>query len=149
MKTNVDVIKEKVEAIIVDVKGIKEQVDEAAEWNSFGKVIGNIRKLYNLMMDIILAVELVANDAVDDLEDLKSADKLEAAVQILDDALKFPFWIEVVDAHIFRLAVSVGVEALNRKFGNEWNLDVVREAIEKGMSLINTIDGVLDPILGD
>ena len=149
MKTNIELIKEKAEVIIADVKVIKEQVDEASEWNSFGKVISNIRKLYNLMMEIILAVELVANDAVDDLEDLKSSDKLEATVQVLDDALKFPFWIEVVDAHVFRLVVSVGVEALNRKFGNEWNLDVIRDAVEKGMSLIGTVDVVLDPILGN
>lgn len=149
MKTNIELIKEKAVVIIADVKGIKEQVDEASEWNSIGKVIGNISKLYNLMMDIILTVELVTTDAVDDLEDLKSSDKLDAAVQILDDAIKLPFWLEIVDGHVFKLAISLGVEALNRKFGNEWNLDVVREAIEKGMSLIKMVDAVLDPVVGD
>lgn len=146
MKTNIDVIKEKVEIIVNNVKEIKEQVDEASEWNSIGKVISNIGKLNTLIMDIVLAVEVVATDAIDDIEGLKSSDKLEAAVQLLDDAIKFPFFLEIVDAHIFRFVISLSVDTLNRKYGKDWNLDVVREAIEEGVSLVTKLDEIKDSI---
>lgn len=149
MKTNIEIIKEKALTIIGNVKDIKEQMDEASEWNSLGEIISNIGKLNALIMDIILAVELVANDAIDDLEDLKSSDKLEAAVQIIDDLTNLPFWLELVDAHVFRLVISVLVEVINSKFGNAWNLDIVRDAIEKGVSFIKRISDVVDSVAGD
>lgn len=140
MKTNIEVIKEKAATIITNVKEIKEQIDEASEWDSITKVIGNIGKLNNLVMEIVLAVEVVANDAADDIEDLKSSDKLEAAVELLDDAIKLSFWLELVDAHAFRLVISVGVDYLNQQYGDDWNLDVVRDAIDEGVSLITKLN---------
>lgn len=143
MKTNIEVIKEKVSVIVTNVKGIKEQIDEASEWNSISKIIGNIGKLNDLVMNVVLAVEVVANDAIDDIEGLKSSDKLEAAVALLDDAIKLPFFLEILDAHAFRLVISIGVDFLNRKYGNEWNLDVVRNAMDEGVSLIKKLDDVV------
>jgi hypothetical protein len=85
---------------------------------SFQDVVANIGLFREIISKVISAVEVAS--AVQ--EDLKSADKLEAAAQLLDDMLVLPWYLEAVDGTIIRITLSLVVEFFNtmqqdKKFG--------------------------------
>lgn len=131
-------IKGKVEELISQFNVLKDQVDEAKDWNSVPKCISNINSLWDFALNVVASVEVAVDDIATEIEGFKSADKLEAAVQIVDDAVKFKNWIlEWADGWAIELMLSLMVTTLNKEFGNDWNLNWIREALDKGVNVFD------------
>ena len=77
----------------------------------------------------------------EDIEDIKSEDKLEAAASYIDDAVKLPWYLETIDGPTFKIVLSIVVFYLNKQLGNDWGLDKVRESIRTGSDFIKSIVG--------
>ncbi len=143
MKTNVEFLKEEVEKLKDQFVGLKKQLKDGEKWDSVSEVISNIDFIGDFIIDVILAVEIATSNVITDIEGLKSEDKLNAAVAFLDDNLKFPWYLEIIDGPVFKMALSLGVYFLNKRYGSNWNLDIAKEALEKGVSYLEFIEGDL------
>ena len=139
MNTNVEVLKERTNGLLSDAKGMVEQMNEISEWDSITDMITNVGTLSSFVQRVITAVELTANDAIDDLEDLKSQDKLDAAASVIDDAIDLPWWLEKIDGPIINMVISLCVNFINTKYGNEWDLDAARDAVKNGSEMITSV----------
>ena len=136
MKTNVEVIKERTKELLEEGKNLFETMNSFSDWNSLSEIITNFSTISKFINNLVLAVEIAVNDAADDIEDLKSEDKVEAAAEIMDEMIELPFFLESIDRKVFSLMISMAVEALNTKFGKEWNLDIAREAVKEGKDFV-------------
>ncbi len=139
MNTNVDILKERATTLLREGKGVLEQMNEISEWGSLGDMIKNVSTLSAYVQNVVMAVEVTTSEAIDDIEDLKSEDKLEAAAVIIDDAIKLPWWLEKIDGPIINLVISLAVDYINKKYGNEWNLDAARDAIKNGTEMVSKV----------
>lgn len=139
LNTNVIKIKEKVIYIIEDAKLVKESIDEISEWNSLTEIVDNIVLITDFVTDLILAIEIAVNDLSEDLEGIKSGDKLDAAVSILDDAIELKWYLEIIDEAAFKMLISSTVSMMNKWFGNDWNLDFAKEALTTGKDYIQLL----------
>ena len=136
MKTNVEVIKERTKELLEEGKNLFETMNSFSDWNSLSEIITNFSTISKFINNLVLAVEIAVNDAADDIEDLKSEDKVEAAAEIMDEMIELPFFLESIDRKVFSLMISMAVEALNTKFGKEWNLDIAREVVKEGKDFV-------------
>jgi hypothetical protein len=136
LNTNVIKIKEKVEVIIKDAIIVKNSMDELKEWDSLTEIVDNIVLATDFVTDLILAIEIAVDDLSDDLEGLKSGDKLDAAVSILDDVIELPWYLEIIDEAGFKMLISTIVSMMNKWFGNNWDLDFAKEALATGKDYI-------------
>ena len=133
----IEKIKERVDELIGEFDGLKDSIDEASEWDSLGEIIANISSITNFVINIVLAVELSVNELAGEIEDITGEEKRKAAVQILDDMLDLPWYLEVIDGPAFEIILSMVVDMLNKYMGNDWNLDFIREIFAKGGSIIS------------
>ena len=134
--SNVAKIKDEVEKIIGNAKALKASMDELEEWDSFEEIMQNFKRIGKFVTGVVMAVEVAAEHIKADLEDLKSEEKLEAAVQILDDKVKLPWYLEVIDGPTFKLVLSFAVFFLNGMQGNSWDLSQVKKALNEGLDQI-------------
>jgi hypothetical protein len=125
-------LKEKVEELLVKYKGIGTDLFTKEKWDSIAEVIKNISTLSKLCIDTIVVVEIASKE----IEGIKSEDKLVAACQALDELIVFPWYLEITDQYLFQILLSFGVRTLNAKFGNDWNLDQLRENLELGIDIL-------------
>jgi len=92
--------------------------------NNFILIGGFIKKIVDM-------VEL----AVEDLEEaLSGPEKLEVAVQFLDDVIRLPFYLEWLDKPILRLLLSLIVTQLNDERGHTWDETVMRETVSSDLA---------------
>jgi len=80
----------------------------------------------------IREVIAVAEQAVDiierftkEVDDLSGKNKLDAAVDFIDDLVKFNFILEMVDGIAIKMILSTIVQQKNRWFGPDWHKDDV------------------------
>ncbi len=139
MITDMERLKEEVKKLLAEGKDSFTQMDEFSEWNSLSEVISNFGVISQFINKLVLAVEVAANDMADDVEGLKSEDKVEAAAQIMDEMIALPFFLEAIDQKVFSLLISMAVEGLNVRFGKEWDLDGARDAIKTGKDFISKV----------
>lgn len=104
-----DLIK-KVRELAADGKGIVASMDQLSEWNSIDEVLENFGVLKTFVHEVVLVVEQGAGEIVGTVE---SDDKLNAAVNLIDAAIKLPFWAEWIDGPIIKLLVKQAVAYLN------------------------------------
>ena len=136
LNTNVLEIKKRTEEIIKDAKIVISSMDELKEWDTLSEIVDNITLATDFVMDLILAVEIAVDDLSDDIEGIKSGDKLDVAASILDDVIQLNWYLEVIDEAAFRVLISSAVSMLNKWFGNNWNLDIAKEALATGKDYI-------------
>lgn len=134
--SNVSKIKERVDEFTRNFTALKASMDELEEWNSIDEIVQNFKKLGKFVTSIVMAVELAVDDLKADLEDLKSEEKLEAAVKVLDEKVKLPWFLEVIDGPTFRLVLSLAVFFLNGIQGDKWDMGQVRNALNQGLEEI-------------
>ena len=123
MSNETDLIKSEVKKIIDSSKALIDQINEINEWNSATKVIMNISKIVTFIESVVITVENVYKTIFSD-SDIDGSDKLEVAVDIIDDMFEFPFWFELIDEFVLRIIISVVVHYINKEFGHDWKLDV-------------------------
>lgn len=116
------VIKAKASKLISDSKILIDQIDEINEWNSYSKILMNIGKVVTFVEYVVMVVEQTYAEIKDQLEYSDGSDKLDAAVEIIDDLLELPFWLELVDEHVIKMLISVVVHYLNEKYGHIWEV---------------------------
>lgn len=126
---NVKVLTKRVKKIISEARIVFDQMDEAKEWDTMGEVLRNINLLYEFAKNVIMAVEIAATELSRSFGQFTSADKLEAAAQMLDDWIRLPFFMEPFDKHIFRMLLSVIVTQLNEWVGKKWDVQLMWKAI--------------------
>lgn len=73
------------------------------------------------VIDIAETVIDLIEKLSDDIESLSSRDKLEAAVEVIDDLVEFNFLLEWVDGVAIKMILSAVVEQKNKWFGKKWN----------------------------
>lgn len=134
-------LKERVNEFIEEFEGLKSSIDEASEWDTLPEIISNIGNMTSFVINVILAVELSANELMDEVEAVTSGEKLEAAAEVLDELLDLPWYLEVIDGPAFKILISFGVSMLNKYLGNDWDLDAAREALSQGTDFIKTVLG--------
>lgn len=133
----VEKIKNRVDELIEEFDGLKSSIDEVSEWDSLGEIITNIGSITNFIINVVLAVEFSVKELADEIEDITGVEKREAAVQVLDELLDLPWYLEMVDGPAFEIILSIVVDMLNKYMGNDWNLDFVREVFSYGGDIIS------------
>jgi hypothetical protein len=136
MSENVKKIKDEVNKQLENAKALKASMDELDEWDSIQEIIQNFKKIGNFITGIVMAVEVAADNLKNELADLKSEEKLDAAVQVLDDKVKLPWYLEAIDGPTFKLVLSFAVFFLNGMQGSNWDLTQVRKALDEGLDKI-------------
>jgi len=139
LNTNVLAIKEEASKLIQNAILVKTSMDELREWDSLEEVLNNIVLATTFITDLILAIEIAVDNISDDVEGIKSGEKLDAAVSILDDIIELPWYMEIFDEAAFKMLISSIVTMMNKWFGNDWNLDAAREALATGKEYIELI----------
>jgi hypothetical protein len=81
------------------------------KFNSLKDVINSITEFKDLIFRVVCIIEL-ASSAV---EDVRSEDKLQAAVEVLDEMIHLPWYLEAVDGPIIKIVLSIIVDFLNGK----------------------------------
>jgi len=125
-------LKQKTKAFIVESEEIIDVVKQIQKDRSLAGLLTNIDKIGNFVIDTIILVELAAKE----VEGLKSKEKLETAVSIIDDAIKLPWYLEFFDGPILKLIVSLGVDYMNKVEGKNWNLDKYMAKLKEGKVFI-------------
>jgi len=137
--SSIDDFKVKIQEMLIKYKGVGTNLFSKEKWNSIPEVIANISVLSKLCVDTVAVIELASIE----IEGLKSQDKLDAACQVLDDLIAFPWYLEVADKYLFQILLSFAVSTLNSKFGNNWNLELLRENLESGKNILEIATSVL------
>lgn len=115
---------DKAKKLLSEVSILRQSMNEVSEWNSVNEIALNMGKLYTFFTNVVLFVQ----EASVSLGGIyKSEDKLNAAVKLIDDAIKFPFYIDVIDGPIIKVIVSTIVAGLNKDFGKIWNIDSLKQ----------------------
>ncbi len=130
----------KAKGFLADGFALKESMDEFSEWNSWAEIRENINDISNFILSIIVSVEKAVDAVGVTAEGIKSEEKLEAACQILDDAIDLPWYLEAVDGLAFNLLISQAVSLLNKQFGNEWDFSKIDEFINKGKEVVERVE---------
>ncbi len=104
-------------ALAQDAKTTWGGMNEISEWDSLEEICGNCGKIAELGGRAALCVEQAAVDigAV-----LTSEEKREAAVQVVDDMIELPGYLEMFDGMVISAIFAFVVGTLNKKFGNLW-----------------------------
>lgn len=121
----IESIVEKATEIIEKSQELKEEIDEIREWNSFSKIVANISKIVVFFESVTIAVENIYEEIKEQFDDSTSSDdKLEAAAIVIDEIIKLPIYLELIDKYIIKMIISVVVHYLNERYGHEWLLTV-------------------------
>lgn len=139
METNINALKVKTQELLEEGKNTFAEMDEFSEWNSLGEVITNMGKISSFVNKLVMAIEVAANDAFDDVEGFKAEDKIEAAAQLMDDMIALPFFLESIDKKVFSLMIGMAIEGLNVRFGSDWNMDVLRKAVKDSADVVSKV----------
>ncbi len=131
METNIIELKEKILEIVAKGIDLKNELTDPKAWDSVLEVNQNLNEMSAFILYVIVETEAMVNDLNEDLEDIKSPDKVRALIQALDDAIVLPWYAEAFDDIVITIAVNKGVEYLNKRFGKVWNLDEVRDYLAK------------------
>lgn len=137
--SNALILKERALTIINESKTVLEQLNKFEDWNSLIDIISNIKTLTKFSYNLVSIIEISVDDMANELTDLQSEDKLDAAVFILDDALKLGWAAEIVDGMIIKIIIKYAVDTLNNLLGNDWNIDRIKQALKDGKDFITTI----------
>jgi len=103
--------------LVEDSKFVFEGMNEIKEWGSIDDISRNIGKLSELAGRVAICVEQ-AVEATGEV--FSSREKRKVAVKIIDDMIKLPGVLELVDGPIIEGLLTIVVETLNRKFGHVW-----------------------------
>ena len=133
---NVEKLRQRVEVIIDNAKLVQAQVDSLEDWNSFKEVIESIHIISDFVVSVVMAVEIAADDIADDLEGLESDDKLNTAVEFLDDLIELPWYLETIDGPMFKVMISMAVYWLNKRYGHNWRLERARVTLAMGEEIL-------------
>lgn len=125
-------LKDEVNKIIIVVNGhdtfkTRKQIQD---WSDLSDWIDNFKILYKFCKQIVATVSLASDLVVDSVE---SDVKLEAAVQILDDAMRLPIYVELFDGPLIRIMIKFAVCSLNDKFGHGWKEKDLKELVKTGI----------------
>jgi len=90
------------------------------KFRSVEDILKNIDSFSRIVNDVISLTEL----ASEVIEDVQSGDKLDAAVDLLDDMLKLPWYLEIADGMVIKVILSYAVNLINKS--KEGRLSVER-----------------------
>jgi len=121
--TNVKALTKEAKSIFKEGKDVLNSMDELNEWNSVNKIIANVDKVNNIILKVISAVEVAGENIKSDYEDIKSGEKLDAASQVLDDLIKLPWYLELVDGPALKIVISMAISLLNQTDGKKFDKD--------------------------
>ena len=82
---------------------------EKVEFNSLDDIVKNIKIFYDIVKKVVAIIEVAGSDTDE------GKDKLEAAVKIIDDMIKLPWWMEPADGPIIKIVLSMMVNFLNQQ----------------------------------
>ena len=119
----VDVIMERIRALMSDTSYVWGKTNELSEWDSLAEIKANWGLLMDLATRAVLCVEFVALQAKAELQLIATnEEKRKAAVSYLDGMIKLPVYLEWMDDMILGYIVDMTVRALNRKYGKTWDV---------------------------
>ena len=112
----VDVIMDRLRALMSDMSYVWGKTNELSEWDSLAEIKANWNMLMDLATRAVLCVESVALQVKAELQLIAtSEEKRKAAVAYLDGMIKLPIYLEWMDDMILGYIVDTTVGALNRK----------------------------------
>ncbi len=82
---------------------------------------GKIREVISVLEKVIDIIEKFSKD----VDSLSGKSKLDAAVDFVDDLVKFNFLLEMVDGVVIKMVLSTIVTQKNRWFGQDWHKDEI------------------------
>ena len=119
----VDVIMDRLRALMNDMSYVWGKTNELREWDSLAEIKANWNMLMDLATRAVLCVESVALQVKAELQLIAtSEEKRKAAVAYLDGMIKLPVYLEWMDDMILGYIVDMTVGALNRKYGKTWDV---------------------------
>jgi hypothetical protein len=129
MSEGFELIKEKIEEIIIDSVALKESMDELSEWDSIEEIMANFGAVQKFAQNVVLVVEIAAAEIT---STLKNEEKLLAATNTIDNLIKLPWYLELVDGPIIHTFLKGAVYYLNKTFGQDWDLVAALDSVKSG-----------------
>lgn len=146
LKAPVDTMKKEARAILEGAMDVWQSMDTMAEWGSWNEVLDNISTLTEFAINIVLSIEVAAEDLNGFMakgDSVSGKEKLRAAVGMLDDAIKLPWYLEAVDGVIFRFLLSNIVSMLNKTLGKYWDIETIRDFLHSGTDYLASINNTM------
>ncbi|MFW6312187.1 MAG: hypothetical protein ACOC1K_08150 [Nanoarchaeota archaeon] len=134
MNKNVERIKERLKELASSFDKLRQEMSDLSNWNSLSEIISNIGKINEFITNVVLMVQITSEELEAKYGKMSSDEKLEAAVSFLDDQVKLPIWLEVIDGPAFKLLISLAVDWINEMLGKSWNLQEAKSNLENGVS---------------
>lgn len=128
-KKRVKQLKEKAKELIGEIGTISKDMDEISEWNSTQEIIKNVTTLYRFISKVVVCIDEATAELKNDYNEMKemtSEEKLEAATAIVDDMIELPMYLEFFDGPAIRILISMVVTFLNEKYGITWDSNEIK-----------------------
>lgn len=117
-----------------DMELLQAKLDELLDWDEFVAEVEAVKALDfgalpaaeagNLFSSLIQkAATVVERVAAEAKGVLSSKEKRDAVVDFLDDVIKLPFYLELLDGPVLKIMVDMVIGALNDKLGHLWGVD--------------------------
>jgi uncharacterized protein YcbX len=119
----IEALKKRALEIIEEARSTFKEIDEAKEWKGITSFITNMKKVVKLTVKVVSAIEVAYHEVSVVVTGLTSENKLDAAVQILDDVVKLPMYLEWMDQIILKTVISSVVEMINFSDSGKLSLD--------------------------
>lgn len=114
-----------------ETQGIKEKAEQflalIQHTNPFGTAsdgtpeqLAGLKAANDGLHDLIEFAITVAEKAAGDIAGVASGAKLEAVVTFLDEKIKLPFYLEILDGPAIRFSIAQVVTFLRAKLGPDW-----------------------------
>jgi hypothetical protein len=136
-QTDVDEIKEKAKALLDEGKGLVDTMNELKEWKNVSDIMENMSTLSNFVTKVVCAVKVAADDINSDVRSIQSGAKLEAAVQILDDMIKLPWYLEYFDGIAIKMVINTAVDFLDKTLGEDWGVDTIKDYVLENIPFLS------------
>ena len=139
-------IKEEVRDILKKGNATLQTMDEIHEWRSIADIVGNIKRLVDFALMLVLAVEVAVTKVDTGIERIKGGEKLNIAADVFNDVLNLPWYWRLLSGPLVQVTVSMMVEVINRTHGKSWDLTTATEAISKGKDFLEVAAKTVDSV---
>lgn len=113
----------------IDAEAIKQELAKYMEIELLKDALADLQKAFSFkkLFALIMALVHVAERVVADIGEVGSGageEKKKAVIQFLDDQIKLPFYLELIDGKIIGFAIDGLIIFYNTWYGKKW-FDVV------------------------
>jgi len=102
---------EKIKELLINEE-TEDQIADVLKIDGFKDFLHGFAVIWEILQKVAAVVEYVWSE----IGGIDKKDRIEYAAEVLDDMIKFPFWLEPFDKRLFMVGISAAVQSLNNAF---------------------------------